>query len=155
MLSLLNAALLTDLIVIALSFSILKTPALTMWYRMFGIGAVITDVLILVIGVLIATFIYPYLFSEYHLFYFIGVVLMVQLIHDLLFGFFLQRYQGNSPILRVFQEYVKEIGTRILLVDAAMMISTVLLQELFAMSSHNTIWTVVLVYLMPYLVFSV
>ena len=155
MISLLNAALLTDLIVIALSFSILKTPSLTLWYREFGIGAVLADVLILVIGVLIASFIYPYLFSEYNLLYFIGIVLLVQLFHDVLFGFFINRYQGNSRILNVFKLYVKEIGYRILFIDASMMISTVLLQKLFAMSSHNDIWTIVLVYIMPYLVFSV
>ena len=155
MLSLLNAALLTDLIVIALSFSILKTPSLTLWYREFGIGAVLADVLILVIGVLIASFIYPYLFSEYNLLYFIGIVLLVQLFHDILFGFFVNRYQGNSRILNVFKLYVKEIGYRILFIDASMMISTVLLQKLFAMSSHNDIWAIVLVYIMPYLVFSV
>jgi len=155
MLSLLNAGLLTDLIVIALSFNVLKTPSLTLWYKKFGIGAVLADVLILVIGVLIASFIYPYLFTEYNLFYFIGLVLVVQLTHDLLFGFFVNRYQGNSPFIGVFKQYVKEIGPRILLVDALMMISTVLLQKLFSMSANNDVWAVVLVYIMPYLVFSV
>ena len=155
MLDLLNAALLTDLIVIFLSFSVLKTPSLTLWYKSFGIGAVISDVLILVLGVLLATFIYPYLFSKYNLLYFIGVVLLVQMTHDLLFGFFVSRYQGNSPFIGVFKKYVKEIGARILLVDAAMMISTVLFRELFAMSAHNDVWAVLLVYIMPYLVFSV
>jgi len=155
MLSLLNAALLTDLIVILLSFSILETPALTLWYKEFGIGAVISDVLILVIGVLITHFIYPYLFSSYNLIYFIYLALLVQLTHDLLFGFFVNRYQGNSPIFRVFKQYVKEIGARILLVDAVMIVSTVLLQKIFSMSSHNHVWTVVLVYIVPYLVFSV
>ena len=155
MLALLNAALLTDLIVIFLSFSILKTPSLTLWYKKFGIGAVISDVLILVLGVLLATFIYPYLFSQYNLFYFIGVVLLVQMTHDLLFGLMVSRYQGNSPFIGVFKQYVKEIGARILLVDAAMMISTVLFRELFAMSAHNDVWAVLLVYIMPYLVFSV
>ena len=80
---------------------------------------------------------------------------MVQLIHDLLFGFFVIRYQGNSRILNVFKKYVNEIGARILLIDASMMISTVLLQNLFSMSDHNDVWAVVLVYIMPYLVFSV
>jgi hypothetical protein len=155
MLALLNAALLTDLIVIALSFSVLKTPSLTLWYRKFGIGAVIADVLILVIGVLLATFLYPYLFSQYNLLYFIGVVLLVQVTHDLLFGFLVSRYQGNSPFIGVFKQYVQEIGPRILLVDASMMISTVLFRELFSLSAYNDVWAVVLVYLMPYLVFSV
>lgn len=155
MLDLLNAALLTDLIVIFLSFSVLKTPSLTLWYKKFGIGAVISDVLILVLGVLLATFIYPYLFSQYNLFYFIGVVLLVQMTHDLLFGLMVSRYQGNSPFIGVFKQYVKEIGARILLVDAAMMISTVLFRELFALSAHNDVWAVLLVYIMPYLVFSV
>ena len=155
MLSLLNAALLTDLIVIALSFNVLQTPALTLWYREFGLGAVIADVLILVLGVLMASFIYPYMFSEYNLLYFIGVVLMVQVLHDLLFGFFVNRYRGKSRIFQVLQQYVQEIGPRILLVDASMMVSTVLLHHVFTRSSHNDVWTVVLVYVVPYLVYSV
>ena len=155
MLALLNAALLTDLIVIALSFNVLKTPSLTLWYKKFGIGAVIADVLILVIGVLIATFIYPYLFTEYNFLYFIGVVLMVQLTHDLIFGVLVNRYQGDSPFINVFKQYIKDIGARILLIDALMILSTVLLQRVFAKSKHNDVWAVLLVYIMPYLVFSV
>jgi hypothetical protein len=155
MLALLNAALLTDLIVIALSFNVLKTPSLTLWYKKFGIGAVIADVLILVIGVLIAQAIYPYFFAKYNLLYFLGVVLLVQLTHDLIFGFLVNRYQGSSPFINVFKQYIQEIGARILLVDAAMILSTVLLYQLFSRSAHNDVWAVVLVYIMPYLVFSV
>jgi len=155
MLALLNAALLTDLIVIFLSFSALKTPALTLWYKEFGIGAVIADVLILVLGVILANFIYPLLFSKYNFLYFICLVLIVQLAHDLLFGFFVNQYKGASPIFRVFKQYVKEIGFRILLVDACMILSTVLLHRLFSKSSHNDIWAVLLCYITPYLVFSV
>jgi hypothetical protein len=158
MLSLLNAALLTELIVISLSDSLLKTPALTLWYRRFGIGAVIADVSILVLGVLVASFIYPYLFDDYgkySMIYFIGVVLLVQLTHDLLFGFFISRYQGNSPFIGVFKQYIKEVGPRILLVDALMMISTVLLEKVFDRLLYNDGWAVLLVYAMPYLVFSV
>lgn len=155
MLALLNAALLTDLIVIALSFSVLKTPSLTLWYKSFGIGAVIADVLILVLVVLAATFLYPYLFSQYNLLYFIGLVVLLQVSHDLLFGFLVSRYQGNSPFIGVFKQYVREIGPRILLADASMVISTVLFRELFSLSAYNDVWAVALVYVMPYLVFSV
>jgi hypothetical protein len=82
-------------------------------------------------------------------------VLLLQITHDLLFGLMVSRYQGNSPFIGVFKQYVKEIGTRILLVDACMMISTVLFRELFEMAEYNDVWAVVLVYIMPYLVFSV
>jgi hypothetical protein len=79
----------------------------------------------------------------------------VQLTHDLIFAFLVNQYQGNSPFIGVFKQYIKEIGARILLVDAAMMLSTVLLYQLFSKSPHNAVWAVVLVYIMPYLVFSV
>ena len=58
-LSLLNAALATDLIVISLALvGYLSGKALTLWYKKFGLGAVIADVLILVLGFIISYYIY-------------------------------------------------------------------------------------------------
>ena len=150
MLALLNAALVTDLVVIALSLNVFKSKTLTQWYREFGIGAVIADVLILVLVVWLAHFLY-----QGNIFVIACIAVGLQLIHDLLFGAFIQQYQGKSPIFNIFKEYAKEHGTNILVADAMMILSTVLLEQVFSMSQYNEIFTVGLVYLVPYFVFSV
>jgi len=149
MLALLNAALVTDLAVIALSLTVFKSKTLTQWYREFGIGAVIADVLILVLVVWLAQL------YQGNLFVTACIAVGIQMTHDLLFGAFLQQYTGTSPIFNLFKGYTKENGAYILVADAAMVLSTVILEQFFAMSRYNDIFTVGLVYLVPYFVFSV
>jgi hypothetical protein len=62
--------------------------SLNEWYDRFGLVAVLSDVSIIVIGFLIAQVVYPFLFSTYSLLPFLGVVVSVQAIHDILFYFF-------------------------------------------------------------------
>ncbi len=157
-LSLLNAALATDLIVITLALmGCINGKALTLWYKKFTLGAVITDVLILVIGFIIAYYIYKYFFKTYNIFLFILIVIIVQMIHDSLFGLFVSNYKGKSEIMNVFKMYIKEINYKILLVDASMLISTVLLEKVFSFTNqqNNILILIGLVYLTPYLVFSI
>jgi hypothetical protein len=150
MLPLLNAALFTDLSVIFLLLYVFKSNTLTQWYREFGIGAVLADVLVLVLVVWLAHFLY-----QGNIFIVALIAVGIQLIHDLLFGAFIQQYQGKSPILNVFKGYAKEHGTNILIADAMMILSTVLFERIFSMFNYNEILSVFLVYLVPYFVFSV
>ena len=157
-LSLLNAALATDLIVISLALmGYVNGKALSLWYKKFTLGAVIADVLILVIGFIIAYYIYRVFFKTYNIFLFILVVIIVQMIHDSLFGLIVSNYKGNSEILNVLKMYIKEINYRILLVDALMLVSTVLLEKAFSYTNqtNNILILIGLVYLTPYLVFSI
>ena len=157
-LSLLNAALATDLIVISLALAgYLNGKALTLWYKKFGLGAVIADVLILVIGFIISYYIYTYFFKKDNILLFLTIVIIVQLIHDSLFALFINNYKGKSDILNVFKMYIKEINYRILIVDAMMLVSTVLLEKVFSSinQTNNIISLIVLVYITPYLLFSI
>ena len=150
MLALLNAALLTDLVVITLLLTTFSSKTLTQWYREFRLGAVLADVLVLVLVVWLAHFLY-----QGNIFILAMIAVAIQMTHDVLFGVFIHRYQGSSPILNVFKGYVKEHGAYILLADAAMILSTVVLERFFSMSRYNEILSVGLVYLVPYLVYSV
>ena len=155
--SLFNAAIITDLAVISLLLvGVIKSNTLKVWYRKFGITSFFSDVAILVIGYLIAHFIYPFLFKEYNLLYFLGVVVLVQLAHDVLFGLAVSRFTGKSEILTVFKNYIKEVGPIILAADAAMVVSTTLLQKaLEKYKEANIVLLIVLAYLTPYFVHSV
>ena len=79
------------------------------------------------------------------------------MIHDLLFGLIVSNYKGKSEILNVFKMYIKEINYKILLVDASMLVSTVLLEKVFSSTNqtNNILILIGLVYLTPYLVFSI
>ena len=150
MLALLNAALVTDLVVIALSLSVFKSKTLTQWYREFGIGAVLADVLVLVLVVWLAHFLY-----QGNLFILAMIAVGLQMTHDLLFGAFIQQYHGTSPIFNLFKGYTKENGAYILVADAAMVLSTIVLEQIFSMTRYNDILLVFFAYLVPYFVFSV
>lgn len=153
MYALLNAALITDLTVIfLLIYGYLPTVTLKTWYMKFGLGALLADVLSLMLFFIIAKFIYPFVFKQYNLLYFLVLIVGVQTTHDLLFGLFLDQYTGKSEILNVFKSYKKELGPAILIADSLMAISTALLEKFLA---PNLVLTLVLLYVSPYLLFSV
>jgi len=159
-LPILNAAILTDIggIFLLLNKKI-ESKYLREWYKKYQLSAVIMDVLILVIGAVLARLIYPFVFSsEFSLLGLAGLAVIIQVTHDLLFAVgFNMIPRGKSEIADLFQDYGKEIGIWILVADAVMMISTIIFGSLFAsLSLHTNILLLIgLVYLMPYLLLSV
>ena len=136
LLSLLAAATWVDFVVMVTirvapgqHFSFLPpTGALTLWYDKFGLAAVAADVLSLMIGVLIATLLFP---NAYGL-SLVAAAILVQLLHDVFFYFVVIRGlpQGQNQMIDVFKSYADEGGWTILFADSLMMMFTVLLAEL-------------------------
>lgn len=153
-LALFNAALITDLIIILLLiYGYLPTVTLKTWYTKFGLGALLADVLSIMLIIIIAQYIYPLLFKKYNLLYFLALIVGVQTTHDLLFGLFIDQYKGKSEILNVFKGYKKELSYSILIADSLMVISTALLYKF--LPYNNIVLSLVLVYLSLYILFSV
>jgi uncharacterized protein YacL len=157
-LRILNGAIITDLIVVGLTiFGFIRSRTLREWYNKYGLSAIMADVLSITIGIIIAMFVYPLLFKKENLALFIGVAIAVQLVHDLLFaGFFNAVPRGKSRILDTFKDYAKEIGATILLADASMIVSTIILGLLLSQMSirDNVFLLIVLLYLVPYFLYS-
>lgn len=104
------------------------------WYKSFTIGAYIMDIFSIVIGTYIAT-----LFSN-NLYKQLAIVVLVGLIHDLSFGYFVSKSNIKSKILDLFNNYAKELGITILIVDALMLVSTLILSNFLNQNlSFNTI----------------
>ena len=155
-----NAAILTDVggIVLLLSKNI-ESKYLREWYKKYTLSAVIMDVLILVIGAVLARLAYPFFFSSsgFSLIGLAGLAVAIQITHDILFAVgFNMIPRGKSGIADLFQDYGKEIGVWILVADAIMMVSTIVFASLFAsLSLHTNILLLIgLVYLVPYLLLS-
>jgi len=135
LISILSAALWVDFAVMAL-IKIVPAPisflpptgALTLWYDKFGLAAVAADVLSLFLGVLLATFLFP---GAMGLQLVIGAVL-VQMLHDILFYVVVIQGvpQGQNEMIDVFKSYASEGSWKILVADALMISSVVLLGRL-------------------------
>jgi len=146
LISLLSAALWVDFVVMVITkilpgqhLSFLPpTGALKLWYDKFGVAAVAADVFSLMLGVLLATFIFP---TAYGLQLVFGAI-FVQLLHDLFFYFVVIQGlpQGQNSMIDVFKSYASEGGWTILLADSLMIGSVVVLSELSdVLFSYRTI----------------
>ena len=103
------------------------------WYSQFTIGAYTMDIASLVIGTFLATL----LTTNYYL-QFVYVVI-IGLIHDTSFALFLNNVNTkDSKILQFFKDYAKEYGKKILLVDALMLISTLVVSNVLINTFSNT-----------------
>ena len=157
-LPILNGALLTEIIVILLLVSgIMKSKELKGWYDKYNLSAVICDVLIAVIGLIIARFIYSYVFKEFSLVKFIILAVMVQIIHDLIFYFvFTSIPENTNKMLDTFRAYAKEHGANAIFADSGIIISTCLFATLLANKSLNAniITLIGSSYLLPYLIYN-
>ena len=157
-LPILNGVLITDLLVILLLiFGAIQSKVLKYWYKELSLSAVICDVLIIVIGIILARFLYPKLFSSYSLLKFILLAVGIQCTHDILFYFFCTSIKrGKSKILDIFKDYGLEKGSKAIISDSLMMITSILLATyLKGLSMNfNIITLIVSVYLVPYMIYS-
>jgi hypothetical protein len=125
------AVLLVDVIVIFLVryFPDLFGSIINAWYDRFGLSAVIADVLIIVLGFLLAQIIYKnYLKPEYgyNPVIFAGLLVLIQIIHDLLFYFGIVQTipGGHNAMIDFFKRYGESGSFKVILADSAMMLGS-------------------------------
>jgi uncharacterized protein YacL len=158
-LSILNAALVTDLLFIfLLIFGVYHTKILEQWYKKYTLAAVIQDTLILVIGVIIARFLYKPIFGEeFSLIKFTLLAVLIQMIHDIFFYFFFTWIpKGKNHMMDTFKLYAKEVKFNAILADSCMMALTSFLSAYFASFSANInlILLILTIYIIPYAVYT-
>jgi hypothetical protein len=108
---------------------------LNRWYDLFGLNAVIADVIIVVLGFVIARYLYKYVIAPKFLnnrwspLAFTGTAVGVQIIHDILFYFLViqQVPRGNNVMIDVFKDYAASSGAKAIGGDSLIMIGSVLL----------------------------
>ena len=155
-LPILNGCINADLIIIFLVFNgFFDSFYLKKWYKKYQLSAVIADVLILVIGIIIARFLYKYLFGAFNIWKFTGLAVVIQIIHDILFYLFFKSVPtGYNAMLDFFKDYAVEVGSGAILGDSFMMIIACLLSSYFATYNLNSniIILIVSVYFVPYMI---
>ena len=157
-LPILNGSINADLIIIFLLYhGVFKSKFLGLWYKKYQLSAVIADVLILVIGIILARFFYKYFFPHegFNIWKFTGLAVIIQIIHDILFYWFFKTIPtGYNAMLDFFKDYAREVGVGAILGDSFMMIIACLLSSYFATYSLNTnlIILIISLYFVPYMI---
>ena len=157
-LPILSSVIITDLVVILLLNSdIIKSHVLREWYNKYNLSAVVADVLIIFIGIIIARFLFPYVFKSYSLVKFVALAVAVQVTHDLLFYLLFKTVpRGYNKMLDTFKDYAKEVSYKAVLSDSGMMIMASILSAYLAGKTLNTniIVLIVTVYVLPYILYN-
>ena len=157
-LPLLNGVLITDLFVIFLSnIKVIDSNVLRKWYSQYNLSAIMADVLIILIVLIITRAIYYYIFDSFSIIKFIGLAVLLQITHDILFYiFFTNVPRGLNKMIDTFKDYAKEASYKAILADSGMMIMASLLAFYLVNQSTNTniIVLIVFLYLLPYLLYN-
>lgn len=154
-----TAAMIVDMAgIVLLKNGLIKSKSLEKWYSTYGLAAGIADVLSVVIGIIVARFLYFKIFTKENLLYLIGLTVLVQWVHDILFYFLFKSIpRGVSRIMDTFKDYANEHGFIILIADSLIMISTILLAMYFSSFNvnNNIILFIVALYSIVYFLYSV
>jgi len=149
-----SAVVWVDFITIALHKLFNLGASLDKWYSRFGIMAIISDCLVIVLGILIAQFIIP----AANAITLAGVSIGVQLVHDILFYLIviLGVPKGQNSMIDLFKEYANENSWKILAADSAMIGSTVLIADALKAYSSKVVSFVGLLgaYALTYIIYT-
>ena len=160
------AVLFVDVLVIFLTrfYPELFGRNLNRWYDLFGLNAVIADVLVIVLGFVIARYLYKYVIAPKFLnnrwspLAFTGTAIGVQIIHDLLFYFLVIQNvpRGQNLMMDVFKDYAASSGAKAVIGDSVMIIGATLLAIVLKSQPTNIVASIGLAtsYAIPYILYT-
>jgi uncharacterized protein YacL len=127
LLDILSAVVVVDFVTIVLSKFFNLGKSLDKWYAKFGMTAVLSDCLIIVLGIQLALLIEP----KAGWFHLLMIALAIQIFHDIWFYFAIvvPIPKGHNQIIDLFKEYADENSWKIIVADSLMVVSTVVLAE--------------------------
>lgn len=131
------AVIIVDIIAMIFARNNMAGNVINEWYNKFTFGAFVGDIASISFGIFLALFLFKNVFpkNSFTMINFIVCVVLIQLLHDLLFSVVIRSYPSRqNKMMDLFKGYVNENSWKILLVDATMMIFSVLLIYLFIRS---------------------
>jgi uncharacterized protein YacL len=148
------AAAVVDFTTIVLSKFFNMGKSLDQWYSKFGMTAVLSDCLVMVLGIQLAMFFWP----KVGIIYIAFVAICIQIIHDILFYFLVidALPRGQNEMIDLFKEYANENSYKIVLYDSLMIGSTVMLADYLSKINESTVnfFGLLTVYALTYIVYT-
>jgi len=151
LLSLATAAIWIEFLTITVSKYIFTGSAIKEWYTQFQIVAVLSDILSVMIGIVLATMLFP----KTNLFV---AAVGVQVLHDLFFGSVVLNMipTGHNTMIDVFKKYASESSYGILIADSVIISSTILLMNYLNSFNKQTLTLLALIggYSLTYIIYT-
>ena len=151
LLSLAPAAIWVDFFTVVVSKYIFRGSAIKQWYSQFQSVAVISDIVSVIIGVLLAHMLFP----KINL---LVAAIIVQVIHDIFFSTIVLGLvpTGHNSMIDLFKNYAVESSYGILVADAVIMTSTVLLMGYLNKLNKETVTLLAFigVYSLTYIIYT-
>lgn len=148
------AAGIVDFTTIVISKFFNMGKSLDKWYAKFGMTAVLSDVLVIVLGIQLALFIEPKISVQY----LAVIAVCIQIVHDILFYFLVIETvpHGQNEMIDLFKEYAAENSYKIVLYDSAMIAGTVFLADYLSKINESSVNFIGLltVYALTYIVYT-
>lgn len=148
------AAAVVDFSTIVLSKFFNMGKSLDKWYSKFGMTAVLSDVLVIVLGIQLALFIEPKIGVPY----LAAIAICIQIIHDILFYFLVIETvpTGQNEMIDLFKEYASENSWKIVVYDSLMIGTTVFLADFLSKVHESTVNFIGLltVYALTYIIYT-
>lgn len=155
------AILIVDIVILFLTryFPDILGKSLNIWYEKFGLNAVISDVFIIAIGFALARYAYKYFqpisSDSFNLPLFLGLLLGIQVIHDIFFYLFVIKPipRGHNRMMDVFKDYAASAGGKIIVADAAMVFASAIIAMILKETPTDIVTLIGLfsVYTLPYI----
>ena len=123
------------------------------WYKNYQLGAVLADVTIVILGFMLTRFIILLLNIKSNVFIFLGIFLVLQVIHDILFYlFFTNLPKHTNTMIDFFKLYAKESGYKAILGDSLMIVIAYIAALVFSKlsSNLNIILLTIMLYITPF-----
>ena len=156
---LLVAATIIEVVIVAITrfFPGFFGKYINIWYSRFKLSAIIQDIFSVLIGFGIARYIYTdYIYpkADWNPWYFTGLAIAVQVVHDSLFyiGVIRQVPDGQNGIIDLLKKYAEYGSYKTIVADSSMMLGTsVMAMLLKAFPVHGVIFIgLTAVYSLPY-----
>jgi uncharacterized protein YacL len=137
LLDIISAVVVVDFGTIVLSKFFNLGKSLDKWYAKFGMTAVLSDCIVIVLGILLALLINP----KSSVLSLLLLAVFIQVVHDILFYFAVVRPvpKGQNEMIDLFKEYAAENSWKIVVADSAMIASTVVLADYFSKISDSLV----------------
>lgn len=136
------SVIIVDIVAIILARYNFAGQTINEWYNRFTLGGFVSDVSSICFGIFLSLLLFKFVLPKdsFTLLNFMICVVIIQMIHDTIFGFVIKSYPPNSnKMMDLFKGYVDENSWKILLVDASMMISSIILIWLFINYKVDTV----------------
>lgn len=110
-LPILNGCINAELTIIFLCvYEFFVSTKLRSWYKTFQLTALIFNISAMLMILILTRYIYKFIFGKFHILYFIGIAILLQLLYGSLFTLLVNYYWLKNDIFSFQKKYINEIG---------------------------------------------